>query len=265
MRKFKVYGLAAAALGMVTLTSCLGEGNNTQTMMGYGVVDFDLNAMGNVVKDDYGTVVYSPAFSGLTVGDFIVYYALIDRDAQTSTKYITATVEQNGFARLTNYYSVPEKTDTETVLPDEAAISEAAFIQTGLQATGGYDAYILRANSHVFVATGFENIPSDRTFTFELTYDGDLLPTQVDANNVYDLYLRAKVKEKGSNVESGYSFTTVFDLTAFLSRTIAQERSAGREAVYVRLNYPYAFNSDSTQITWKQTDVAKFPVPVESL
>lgn len=264
MRKLKVFGLAAAALGMVTLTSCLGDGGNTQTAMGYGVVDFDLNAFGNVVKDDYGTVLYSPAFAGLNVGDFVVYYATIDWDAQTSNNYITATVEQNGFARLDRYYSDSMKTDTAVVKPNESVITEAAFIQTGVQTANGFDAYVLRANSHAFLTTAFKNVPSDREFSYELTYDGNLRPTQVEGNNVYDLYLRATVTDEGDNVESNYSYSFAFDLTSFLSRTIAQERSAGEDFVYVRLNYPNAFNSDSTKITWKQTDVAKFPIPKES-
>ena len=145
-------------------------------------------------------------------------------------------------------------------MPNEAAINEAAFIQT----YSGNDVYVLRANSHAFIRAAFKETPSDREFFYELTYDGDLRPTQVGENNVYDLYLRATVMEEGDNVESSYSYDFVFDLSTFLSRTIAQERSAGENYVYVRLNYPNAFNSDSTQITWKQTDVAKFPIPSES-
>lgn len=264
MRNVTLYGLAAAAAGMLALTSCLGDGSNTQTAMGYGVVDFDMNAFGNVVKDDYGTVLYSTAFAGLNVGDFVMYYATIDWDAQTSSNYITATVDQNGFARLDRYYSDPIKTDTSKVLTNETTITEAAFIQTGIQTSNGFDAYVLRANSHAFLTTAFQNVPSDREFSYELTYDGDLRPVQVEGNNVYDLYLRATVTDEGDNVESNYSYAFVFDLSSFLSRTIAQERAEGEDYVYVRLWYPKAFNSDSTQITWDKTDVAKFPIPQES-
>ena len=98
MKKLKVLGVAAAAVGMISLTSCLGDGKNTSTVYGLGVVEFSMDAFGNVVTDDYGTVAYSPAFAGLNAGDYVVYTGMIDYDTQTSNKYMTVDVEQNGFA-----------------------------------------------------------------------------------------------------------------------------------------------------------------------
>ena len=42
MKKLKVLGLAAVAAGMVTLTSCLDGGGNTQSGGAFGYADFNM-------------------------------------------------------------------------------------------------------------------------------------------------------------------------------------------------------------------------------
>ena len=260
MKKLKVLGLAAFAAGMETLTSCLDGGGNTSTGGGYGVVDFDMNAMGNVVKDDYGTVVYSTGFSNLSQGDFVVYYSTIDWDNQPSDKYITATVGQGQAGKLDKWSTSPSLTDTSVVMSNEMAISEVGFIQTAF----GNEVYALRANSHAFIASIFKNIPSDQTISYDLSYDGNLETVQENGVNVYDFFLRATKVGEGKKTEQDCPFTNVFDLNQFLYRAISKERSAGAKKVNVRVNFIKEFSKDSTSWVWGKSEIASFPIPSES-
>lgn len=264
MKKLKVLGVAAAAIGMFSLTSCLGKGENTQTIYGLGRVEFSMDAFGNVVTDDYGSVAYSPSFAGLNVGDFVMYYGTLNYDTQPSNRYMTVDVEQNGFARLSRWYSDSQLTDKEVVLPNESTITQASFaIIYAAVSTELAGNFIHSADQHVFISTAYKDIPNDREFSYQLSYDGNMTTTNSDGRKVYDLYLRAIVTEEGDNVENNYSYTEVFDLTQFLSRATQIARSEGDDRIYLRLNYPSAFNADSTSITWTQTDPAAYPVLAE--
>ena len=260
MKKLKVLGVAAAAVGMISLTSCLGDGKNTSTVYGLGVVEFSMDAFGNVVTDDYGTVAYSPAFAGLNAGDYVVYTGMIDYDTQTSNKYMTVDVEQNGFARLSRWYSDPMQGDMKTPLPNEALVTEALFAQIYANLGTSSGAFIHSANQNVFIQTAYKDIPNDRKFSYQLFYDADMETVGVDGRKVYDLYLRATVSDPGENVEANYSYTDVFDLNQFLSRATQIARSKGDERIYIRLNYANSFNADTTEVTYKQAEVAAYPV-----
>ena len=260
MKKLKVLGLAAIAAGMFSLTSCLDGSGNSSTGGGYGVVDLDMDVLGNVVKDDYGTKVYSTGFANLNPGDFVVYYCSIDWDTQPSNKYITATVGQGQVAKLDKWSTDSYITDTTIVMPNEMAISQSDFIQTAI----GNVPYILRANSHAFIATSFKNIPSDQTISYDLSYDGALEPVKVNDINVYDFYLRATKVGEGKKTEQDYTPVNVFDLRGFLDRAISKERAAGAQKVNVRVNYIKEFSKDSTSWEWGKSDVASFPIPSES-
>ena len=106
----------------------------------------------------------------------------------------------------------------------------------------------------------YKDIPNDRKFAYQLFYDADMETVGVDGRKVYDLYLRATVSDPGENVEANYSYTDVFDLNQFLSRATQIARSEGDERIYIRLNYANSFNADTTEVTYKQAEVAAYPV-----
>lgn len=260
MKKLKFLGLAAIAAGMVSLTSCLDGGGNSSTGGGFGVVDFDLDAMGNVVKDDYGTKVYSTGFANLNPGEYVMYYCSIDWDAQPSSKYITASVGQGQVAKFDKWSTDSYITDTASVLPNEIAMSKVGFVQTPINNVP----YVLRANSHVFVTSTLKNMPSDQVISYDLSYDGALEPVQVEGVNVYDFYLRATKVGEGKKTEQDIPVVNVFDFNSFLNRAISKERAAGAKVVNVRLNYIKEFSKDSTSWEWDKSDIAPFPIPSES-
>ena len=173
---------------------------------------------------------------------------------------MTVDVEQNGFARLSRWYSDPMQGDMKTPLPNEALVTEALFAQIYANLGTSSGAFIHSANQNVFIQTAYKDIPNDRKFAYQLFYDADMETVGVDGRKVYDLYLRATVSDPGENVEANYSYTDVFDLNQFLSRATQIARSEGDERIYIRLNYANSFNADTTEVTYKQAEVAAYPV-----
>ncbi len=248
MKNFTLLSWVAAAAGMMTLTSCLGEGSNTQTGTMYGVVDYlpSLLMPAVYVADDYP--VYSTAFSALTSGDCVVFYASIDYDAQTSSEYITATVAD--CVKLNKWYADPE-VDTDYVYANEMTFTEAAL------------AWNL-SKGYMFVATAHPSISSNQESSFKMMYDLDN-PVSVEGNRVYELVLRAQKVADGTAVAASGTTVNAFYVSSFFSSASQREQEQGAENVYFRFKYPESFNSDTTEITsWGTSETITYTITDDS-
>ncbi|MCD7850121.1 MAG: hypothetical protein LUH63_10530 [Parabacteroides sp.] len=260
MKKLKVLGLAAVAAGMVTLTSCLDGGGNTQSGGAFGYADFNMEAGGIVATDDYGTIIASNAFNTqLTGGEYISFFANIDYDNQTSSKYITATVSD--ITTYPEYQAKSYLTDTLDLLPNEMTIDQIKVQGLG---NSGTTQYLFTANQHIFMSGGHKNIPSDMKVRYDLSYVGGAEPVTIDGKRVYDFYLRAVKNADGDNTKSDRDIVGAYGLKDFLRNAINVEKSAGKSDVNVRFNYINEFSKDSTSWAWKSSDVYSFAIATYS-
>lgn len=255
MKKLKVLGLAAMAVGMTTLTSCLNGGGNTSSGATFGYADFSTEAGGIVVKDDYGTVVASTAFNTQLVGGEYVQYAYsIDFDNQPSTKYITATVA--AIEKYQEYRANEYITDTTTIMPKEMTIKN---IQVALMSQD----YLLIARKHAFIAPVHANIATDMKIRYDLSYDAQAEPVTVEGKRVYEFFIRAVKLADGDKTKQDTPVIGAYDLGYFLTRTSSIEKTAGNTSVNFRINYINEFNKDSTSWNWAKSSVFQYLIPAE--
>lgn len=257
MKKLKFLGLAAIAAGMVSLTSCLDGGGNKTSGGAFGYADFSMEAGGIVATDDYGSVIAASAFNTqLTGGEYISYFASIDYDAQTSTKYTTAVVSD--IRKYPEYHTNPYLTDTVSLLNNEISINQVAV------QTLGYSEYALTANKHIFMSAVHKNIPSDMRVRYDLSYERGTEPVVVDGKNVYDLYLRAVKTADGDDTKSDKAIVGAYGISEFLNYAINAEKSSGKSDVNVRFNYINEFSKDSTSWNWGTSDIYSFAIATYS-
>lgn len=257
MKKLKFLGLAAIAAGMVSLTSCLDGGGNKTSGGAFGYADFSMEAGGIVATDDYGSVIAASAFNTqLTGGEYISYFASIDYDAQTSTKYTTAVVSD--IRKYPEYHTNPYLTDTVSLLNNEITINQIAVQPLGNM--GSSTIYAFTANKHIFMSAGHKNIPSDMKVRYDLSYERGTEPVEVEGKNVYDLYLRAVKTADGDDTKSDRGIVGAYGLSEFLNYAINAEKSSGKSDVNVRINYINEFSKDSTSWNWATSDIYTFVI-----
>ena len=121
MKKLKIVGMAVLTAGLISLTSCLGDGSNTQTGVSLGYSTINLDALAYAVEDDFGTVVVADAFEKQLKGnEYVMYSYEVDWAKQSSEKYIYVNV--TGLEKLPEVSSKMSITDTTSVLPNELPI-----------------------------------------------------------------------------------------------------------------------------------------------
>ncbi|MBQ4161411.1 MAG: hypothetical protein IJD84_00725 [Parabacteroides sp.] len=254
MKKLKIVGMAVLTAGLISLTSCLGDGSNTQTGVSLGYSTINLDALAYAVEDDFGTVVVADAFEKQLKGnEYVMYSYEVDWAKQSSEKYIYVNV--TGLEKLPEVSSKMSITDTTSVLPNELPIEVIELAMYNYM-------YILTANRHAFLTAYHKNVPSDIETDYDLSYDIDANPVEISGVRVYDLYLRAVKITDGKKVATDTPIMCAYDLKEFLRRKREVEKSAGKTNVNVRFNYVSSI-TDSGSMTWKKSDVHSFVIPEE--
>ena len=257
MKKLKVLGLAAAAAGMVLLTSCM-DGNNTQTGTIYGVVDYSKDFK-KIVKGLDGGTYFVPTINNdinFNTDECVAVYGTIDysspENANASTYgYFTMSaldyVKYNTYDE--NYFN---QQDTVGIHEGEMAFSAI----TGI--AGGY--YV---NNYVFMSLQSLSVQPDQKTQFRVSFDPNVKTEQ--GKRVYDLYLRAQKTEDGKIGSQLYGFIVPVKMNSFIGMATSQEQaqSQSKEDSYinVRLNYIKEFNADTTSAVWTTSPV--FALPME--
>ena len=259
MKKLKF--LSAVALATVLLTSCLDGGNNEQSGYTYGVIDFSMDAMGNVAYTADNVPVYASTFSNLTTDECVYFTYTINYDDPANNagkKYLTATVPQ--YARLDNNGRV-EPVDTAKTSPTAIKKGELTTVDAGIVAGGAYSATI---KDYLFLGSSHEKSANDQTNEYFLQIDPSQEPQVVDGKNVYDFFLRVVKKTDGKNTIWTSVFNYAIRAGNYISSLEAKEKSKGSDTFNFRINYIKEFNKDTTEATWAKSKVLSYMINKET-
>lgn len=245
MKKLKFLGVMAMAA--LLFTSCL-DSNNEQSLNGIGVIDFSMDAMGNVAYIDDYTPVYSPAFKDLQTNDCIYFTSTYSSDdpANSGTKkYLT--VSNAVVANKLDKGDFRSYVDTANIKPGEIAALEAGLLWM--------TQYSYTLKNFIFVGSSHEKVATDQNNTYFLEYDYNQEPQEVDGKRVYDLFLRVVKNADGKGVVGTNAFNYAFNTNGFFKTLEAKETAAGKETLNLRINYIKEFNADSTAATWAKSQI----------
>lgn len=253
MKKLKISAMAVLTAGLISLTSCLGDGTNKQTGHSFGYATINLDALAYAVEDDFGTVVVADAFEKQLKGnEYVMYGYEVDWNAQTSNKYIY--VIATGLEKIPEVLSKSSITDTTTLLTNEIPIEYVDFSMYNYN-------YVLTANRHAFITTAHKNVPSDIETSYDFSYDRSASPVVINGMRVYDLYIRAVKIADGKKVETDTPILGAYDMKDFLRSRRETEKNAGNTSVNVRVNFINSIKDGVT--TWKTSNIYSFIIPQE--
>jgi len=245
MKKKVICLLSAAILAaMTTLPSCLEGGSNTMTDTVVGVVRFDTKTFRNVLDVAANAAFYSPAFANMEEGACChIYYELNYEDPSNTAEMLAA----NGYYTVTvmdkvelNRYSLRLGADTSlTAATDETPIVEAGQVF-------GY------VKGIVFMAHKLIR-PADQRTDWEFSYNWNNPSVNEDGDNVYDLYLRAKIRIADTKTAEEAYESCAYDMKGFLESAAQVEKNLGKTLVILRFHYVSEINDGVA--TWSvQTD-----------
>lgn len=238
MKKIGLF-IIYSTLAVVFITSCLGDSNQKITIANQpGVVMKTGDEIKVQLKDSI--FIYSSQLSGVDNGDCLLLKYSLDYglgvNADSGRQAGFFTVDLNEAAGVPQF-TIENELDTLSMFKNERLIAE---IQERY-------AYIL---DRLFLYTTHSVDSFQLQNYFELAYNAKEEPSTTNDNNqpVYNLYLRVfkytdVEEQRTSNPDKLY-------INAFnLSGIAAKEKAAGKDSLYLKINYIRSFNKDTTSIT----------------
>lgn len=258
MKKLK-FLVAAAATGMVLLTSCLGETSNTSSGSTYGIIDYSSTYMKMVYPAD-NLPWYSPVIdkSDLERGDCVFFAYTINGDDPVNNAgnpYVTIEVPEKGYRVVSQTSVTPylseEDTSSTAMKKNELTFSNVAAANS-----------ISVIKDRLIMIFAHPESKQDQKNRYEMFFkSGDV--KEVDGKRVYDLYIRGIKEADGKEATGLSSFEQMFDTESFFSNTKQMEKNAGNKLVNFRLNYYKEFNKDTTIGVWDKSPVLSIEIPAD--
>jgi hypothetical protein len=146
--------------------------------------------------------------------------------------------------------------ETERKLPDTAFINaaEGATLAKSVQFFTPTINKAQLVRGHLFVQLSFPDRREIQSEKYVFQYNPDTVAT-VGERRVYDLYLRAERLNANDSVIGKWTQTEALVLDQFIRKAGEKEKQSGNDSLHIRLNYPSAFNADSTLVRWAFANV----------
>ena len=240
------------SLFSVCLTSCLNS-DSTFEDDAIGVMTYGSKGNSIVIKTWGGDILGGPSINALYMnGDMTTdgcYYFryLFDRDLPENHLDVVAangftTVSILGYQEIDKYYMSYSLTDTSTVMPEEVPIVDGCY---------NIRAYI---NKNLFL-THTANQPTDLSLYWDMSYDANtMMPTIVDAERLYDIYIRARKTNSSSNSKVNLSYINAYYVSNYLENAAIREKELNPSATELIMRFNYVASIDENdKITWGST------------
>lgn len=253
------------AVCTLLMTSCLGEGSNQSSGVGYGVIDYSDKTFKPIIKTG-GVPFYSPEVENFVnkgeanQGDCCIFAYTLDGDIPQNSNesvaangYYTITVSQYGDIKRHGIQS--SLRDTAVIVPNEMLVTSIDMSNTGLLIDKGV--------KMLFLATVHEDIVKDQKQEFNMSYAMDQEPEVINGANVYNLFLRVEKTAGDKGTTSTQALMNAFDMTNFITSLQYKEEQNNKKELKFRINFANELNADSTKITWKASDVLTYTFPTE--
>lgn len=253
------------AVCTLLMTSCLGNGSNQESGIGYGIIDYSDKTFKPIIKTG-GISLYSPEVENFVNkgeverGNCCIFAYTLDHDlpgnsstAVSSNGYYTVTISQYG--DIKRHWVESTLSDTAVVAPNEMLVSSIDKSNTVFLIDKGV--------KMLFLATVHENFVKDQKQDFRMSYATDQEPELVNGEDVYNLFLRVEKTSDDKGTSSTQALINAFDVNDFLTSFQYKEEQKSKKSLKFRVNFANKFNADSTKIEWKASDVITYTFPVE--
>jgi len=248
MEKFKLLLLIGCL--SISLYSCLGDSPTTMV----------LGAREGVVEIVDGTklihlkehVFYASNFQNTGVDNGACYLFDIRFDSgdplnktsvvEDSTGYYTGEI-LTSYGPIQKYELVTTLTDTTVAYKDDRLVAAM------------YDQKYALIKENLFLYTELKDLMRDEenSFTLSINMEQNFEADEQD-RKIYDFYLRpTRIKVGADSTIVKERLVNVFDISEFLREAAYSPKEDNIKEYNFRINYPTAFNSDTTNCLWSRT------------
>lgn len=258
MKKLKFLGMAAAAAGMVLLTSCM-DGNNEQTGPGAGIVDTSSKSFKRLIYmgDNFFPLYVSRIANDMAIedGSFILFNYTINGDQPENVNsaangYMVAALNDEPFV-------IKDGFSSQSMLQDTTKTMEKELLAISVQFSSPVksDRY-----EKMVVAPIFKEALTEQKNEYYLSWSQT--PEVIENNRVYTMFVRSVKKEDGkAPTLNNWGEYRAFDVMSFMSMAKSQEKAADKKQINLRIAYASKFNSDSTKVTeWGKSEIYSIPI-----
>lgn len=258
MRKFSLCSLVAAFL--VLLTSCLGDGNSSQTMSfsTVGVVTLSSKTGKIIVRTSNAGDIYNEAFGKSFVpGDCLQLNCSYDssnpnnaNDYANGYMYVTLTSEPVSVDKGTFR---PTATDTtQLVDPNEFVLEDAIKGDNSVAYAGGY----------LFMTSTYQGLTNQQN-EWQLYYDMNQKPLEQSGINTYTFVLRAVKKADGKSPKGLQGDLNAYQAKSVLDQLNSKEYANGKDRFRVRFRYLKSIGEKDSTLTWAYSKELDYPTTKE--
>lgn len=269
MKRLKVLSLAAAAAGVMLLTSCM-KGNSSYSTADYALVESSSKLSYQKLvypSSDYPLYISSIANSlELQDGDCLALYYTVDNDAAENADFATKGYK---YATLAANYSVVKHSPMVLAASDTTKVLDPANKKEILFASSKIASFVSgTSKKRLFIEATLPKMLTKQENDYILSCDFSQQPETVNGENVYTIFFRGKKKADGETPTiEGATVAHAFEAENFYNyaKSKATSQSGSDKKISFRLKFPKEFNADSTKIkTWGTSDVVTFVIPAES-
>ncbi|MDH6357178.1 hypothetical protein [Parabacteroides sp. PF5-9] len=265
MKTIKLCSLALITVILVSLTSCLGDSENTQDVQFVSGIVVSEKGKKLIQTQVLGNI-YDPRISTMYFGTGDEYVVCSFQVETTSAE--NANAEENGYWHVTlyddpatvneggvDYYNKP---DTTVLLANEIELSE------GVIATYPYSNIIAYINGMFFLPTGNTGLTGQEA-QFVMYIDPAQEPIKNGSINEYTAILRAVETAAGKTPQLNHLRANAYNLKYPIETIQQKEKQLGNERFNLRFTFLSKIEEkegEEVELTWtKDATAIPFGVP----
>lgn len=223
-----------------SLFSCMGESEEKTLYQRLGIVQ--ANPVQAIETID-GYLISSPAFTGMQAGECYRIDFKASLPEIPSGNVMDVAVER--IDTIPVWPFADTFTDTTTILPGELRLKSVKINKKNNYLDGRLFVYTVRDSFFV-----------DEQTKYDLSYNWDEVKERDEQGKyVYALFLRFTQSGGKDTIRvTNTNYTNAFVFDDFLQKAAEKELAAGKDTLFMRMNYAKGFNADSSAWTWSSAD-----------
>lgn len=263
MKKFNLWGVAAAALAL--LTSCLdGNGGTEQSFSGLlGVVTTSETTYKPVVRTVVGDL-YNEEIEtmGFGPGSCIQFSCKYDSNNPNNANDY---VNQYTYVTVTGTPVAVDKVNVSMTSSDTTKLlnEQEIVIENPIANPSSGTTFHPNIGGYMFLTSSFKGL-TDQKNEWSMSFDMNQKPIEENNTNTYVFVLRAVKTEEGKTPSIVQGQLNAFNVQTILNQLNRIEYGNSKEKFNIRIKYLKAINEkDSTDLEWGYSDYFSFSTAKE--
>ncbi|MDL2255583.1 hypothetical protein LJC38_03245 [Parabacteroides sp. OttesenSCG-928-K15] len=256
MKKIRVMGVAMMAAIVMLFSSCLGD---TSTIREYRFVPAVVTYIGGYSKIGAETIMgtlYVPELDNLAYMEGDCIWLSFQYDSEDPNN---VNEQANGYSYvklLTNPTAIDKGFFIDDAPDLEEKMNGEIPLLYGSYNMGNYQ-YFSILNNYLFMTSVFKGKEGQGN-RWQLYYDRNAGPRNVDGTNVYTFYVRAVMTKEGTANETNYESMNAFPVNSVISQINDSEFNQGNSSFGMEFKFVEKFDEEGKPVWSESPEVVTY-------